>query len=175
MFRFQPHTGELTLQPSEEAERVAAALTEADKRAHVKSAVEVRKAAKARILQAGGDATSELLIASESQLQFGKYRGQTFRWLLSNAVGYACIILASHQKEREGDSSQTPLMVHKDLLLHYARQFTKMVAAIRARGVQEGFIPQRANDEELVTLQGYRGKGITFAVMYESTDKELKG
>ena len=37
----------------------------------------------------------EELILANSQLQFGKYRGKTFRWLLENDVGYAVRLVSS--------------------------------------------------------------------------------
>ena len=49
----------------------------------------------ARVTAAGGAATDDLLVLSASVRQFGQYRGQTFRWLLENAVGYACSIVGS--------------------------------------------------------------------------------
>ena len=76
---------------------------------------------------------------SESELQLGQYRGQTFKWLLENNAGYAAAILASHLKEREGgDTFQSPLAVHKDVLASYAQLFPLMVAAIQRARVREG-------------------------------------
>ena len=42
---------------------------------------------------------------SESQLQFGQYRGQTFKWLLSHDVGYACGILVEQRASRPAPST----------------------------------------------------------------------
>ena len=67
---------------------------------------------------------------AESEVQFGQYRGKTFRWLLENDVGYACSIIASHRREREsGDPSQTPLMMQKDSLTSYAMPFVFRLTA----------------------------------------------
>ncbi|CAL8311575.1 unnamed protein product [Lota lota] len=91
--RIQPSSSDLTLQPSPEA-------------CWLKTPERVREEATARVLQAGGDPACLELVLSESELQFGQYRG----WLLSHDVGYACSPLASHQKEREGgDTSESPL------------------------------------------------------------------
>ena len=67
--------------------------------AMAKSAAVVRAQAVARVSAAGGDAADDLLVLSASVLQFGQYRGQTFRWLLENAVGYACSIVRSCEAE----------------------------------------------------------------------------
>ena len=38
---------------------------------------------------------------SITNLQFGKYRGKNFLWLLENDVGYATMLMADHGKIRE--------------------------------------------------------------------------
>lgn len=68
------------------------------------------------------------------QIQVGKYQGQTFRWLLSNDVGWTAAILASHQREREsGSAAATPLNINKDRLLSYALLFPEVEAVIREK------------------------------------------
>ena len=47
--------------------------------AMAKSAAVVRAQAVTRVTAAGGDAADDLLVLSASVLQFGQYRGQTFR------------------------------------------------------------------------------------------------
>ncbi len=57
---------------------------------------------------AGGDPSNHQLVLSESALQFGQYRGKSFKWLLSNDIGYLAMVLAVHQREREGgDTTQS--------------------------------------------------------------------
>ncbi len=51
---------------------------------------------------------SEAVVRAFYQLQFGKYRGQTFQWLLGNATGYACYIINSMRKEG-GSMPDTPI------------------------------------------------------------------
>ena len=69
---------------------------------------------------------------SQSVLQFGKYKGISFRWLLGNDLGYVVMLLAGHQREREtGNVSQVPLMENKDALDQYAQLFPRVVAAAR--------------------------------------------
>lgn len=46
-----------------------------------------------------GDSRDDWLALSRSTIQFGKYTGQTFKWLLENDVQYTASIVASHQKE----------------------------------------------------------------------------
>ena len=62
------------------------------------------------------------MVASENVLQFGQCRGNSFKWLLENDLGYVVTLLAGHQKEREsGDLSDTALVTNKDAFLRYAR------------------------------------------------------
>lgn len=82
------------------------------------------------MLERGGDPTSDHAVLAESQLQFGQ--------LLGNDVGYACTIIVSHEKERDGgDTTQSPLMGNKDALVSYARLFPPMVTAIARRRIGE--------------------------------------
>ena len=74
------------------------------------------------------------LVASENVLQFGQYRGNSFKWLLENDLWYVVMLLAGHQNEREsGDLSDTALVTNKDALLRYARFYPEAAMAIRQR------------------------------------------
>ncbi|XP_033470522.2 uncharacterized protein LOC117249182 isoform X2 [Epinephelus lanceolatus] len=61
----------------------------------------------------GGDTTNATLVLSRWKVQFVRYQGKTFHWLLENDVGYVVNLVASHQKERERTRSQSPLMANK--------------------------------------------------------------
>lgn len=99
----------------------------------------------------GGDASNHQLVLSESAMQFGQYRGKTFNWLLSNDVGYAAMVLAVHQRERESsDTTQSAVMGNKDALLRYAGLFPDMKAAISERRVREGYGTPAQEDQVLV-------------------------
>lgn len=54
------------------------------------------------------------------KIHFGKYQGQTFKWLLENVLGYAVHIAASVELEGAAD---TPLGNNKQALVTYARLF----------------------------------------------------
>lgn len=49
------------------------------------------------------------------EIQFGKYRDQTFQWLMENAIGYASYIVATMQREG-GGTPNTPLGHNKEQL-----------------------------------------------------------
>ncbi|XP_026199716.1 uncharacterized protein LOC113151100 [Anabas testudineus] len=174
-FRVQPLSAELNLRPSPEALRVSQAChgkgsSEVWK---VKTPEKVREEAKARVQEGGGDPTCSRLVLSESQLQFGQYRGQTFNWLLSNDLGYTVGLLASHRKEREsGDTSVSPLMVNKDALASYAKLFSGVMAAVEGRCATEGSASPRSQDQSVVVFGKHIGQ--TYASLYESTDTECQ-
>ncbi|XP_067454539.1 uncharacterized protein [Thunnus thynnus] len=173
VFPTQPSSAELTLQPSPYASRLAQAYHRQRSAVayQVKMPERVREEAKARVLQAGGDPECWQLVLSESELQFGQYRGQTFKWLLSHDVGYTCAILVSHQKEREGgNTSQSPLSANKDALTSYAQLFPQMTGAIQQRRMREGTLSVRGMDQTLVGF-GARARE-TYQSPYESTSSE---
>ncbi|CAK6982896.1 hypothetical protein D5F01_LYC04476, partial [Scomber scombrus] len=62
---------------------------------------EVDAEAWAHVASEGGDTSNAALVLSRWKIQFGKYQGKIFHWLLENNVGYTVNLVASHQKERE--------------------------------------------------------------------------
>lgn len=75
--------------------------------------MEVEAEAKARVRSEGGDPGDEWLVLSRCTLQFGKYKGQTFMWLLENDIDYAAYVIAGHEKDRGRTMSQDSLMDNK--------------------------------------------------------------
>ena len=88
-FAYQPGTSDLTLRPSEEALATTRRRKAVSSTAAVKSPEAVRREARDREVQKGGDPADRQQVLAESELQLGQHRGQTFRWLLENDVGYA--------------------------------------------------------------------------------------
>lgn len=112
-FRRAPN-GTLLLRASSEAQAVGplrVAGGQAPYRA--KKPEEVDAEAQAHVTSEGGDTANATLVLSRWKVQFGRYQGKTFHWLLENDVGYAVNLVASHQKERERTGSQSPLMANK--------------------------------------------------------------
>ncbi|CAK6982381.1 uncharacterized protein LOC115796701 [Scomber scombrus] len=79
----------------------------------------------------GGDTSNAALFLSRWKIQFGKYQGKIFHWLLENDVGYTVNLVASHQKERERTGSQSPLMANKDAFVRYSSAYPDFVEAVR--------------------------------------------
>lgn len=77
----------------------------------MKKPKEVEAEAKARVRSEGGDLHNDRLILSRCTIQFGKYKGQTFKWLLENDVSFTALLVASH--DREHLTHQDPWMANK--------------------------------------------------------------
>ena len=59
----------------------------------------------------------------EHVLQVGKFRGQTFRWCLENAVGYSAYLVHASMSETSDKSS---LLLNKASFREYAMTFPEM-------------------------------------------------
>ncbi|XP_058509620.1 uncharacterized protein LOC131475475 [Solea solea] len=173
-FHFEPSSNDLTLRPT------AAAVALATKHRQQTTAI-VRRTQRPDVLEAEararacqkGDGSDEMVLA-ETELQFGQYCGQTFRWLLENDVGYAVSILASHKKEREeGMTMRTPLMANKDALASYAGLFPPMVTAIARRRLGES--SKQSTNEVDDTLLGFGEHAHrSYKSLYNARDRESR-
>ncbi|KAK0153754.1 hypothetical protein N1851_004180 [Merluccius polli] len=80
------------------------------------------------VVRRGGDVSDQQELMGEYVLQFGKYKGKSFRWLLENNVGYI-IYLIKKVDEEERDGRFNPQGHSKDSLLsflEYARSFQEI-------------------------------------------------
>ncbi|XP_062340201.1 uncharacterized protein LOC134038681 [Osmerus eperlanus] len=138
--------------------------------ARAKAAQEVEAEARAHVVSQGGDPSTDLLVLSQHRLQFGKYWGQTFKWLLENNVGYTLPLVYSHQKERERSSSQSALMANKDALTRYAHAFPEFLEALSPdmRASQPGH-----EGEALVGFGEHKGERLQD--LNDAKDKERVG
>ncbi|XP_051953220.1 uncharacterized protein LOC127623061 [Xyrauchen texanus] len=105
-------------------------------------------------------------------MQFGQYRGKTFKWMLENDLGYSIMVLSGHQWEREaGRQDRGALMVNKDAFLQYACSFKMLAEAIKVRRQREGTLPGCEGD----CLVGFgMHKKSTYQELYEATDRDRK-
>ncbi len=63
----------------------------------------VRTNVLAEVSQRGGDVSDHLEVMGEYILQFWKYKGKLFRWLLENDVGYIIYLMRKvEEEERNG-------------------------------------------------------------------------
>ncbi|MEQ2180235.1 hypothetical protein GOODEAATRI_033819 [Goodea atripinnis] len=159
--------GTLILKASREAEVVGP-----QKGAYRAKPTEVEADARAHVVWEGGDVSNDALILSRCALQFDRYLGRTFLWLLENNVGYAVNLDASHQKEREKTGSQSPLMANKDALLRYSSAYPDFLEAVRFhRAFEEAHAGSLQPGQEGQALVGFGDfKYETLQSLYESVD-----
>ena len=125
-FRRGP-SGHLRQDPSDEARRIKDNPSLQDKSAALKEEV-VRANACKVVLERGGDLSDKLEVLGEYILQFGKYKGRSFRWLLENDVGYSLYLIKKVEQEEEAGHFN-PVGHSKDSLLsflQYCRGFKEL-------------------------------------------------
>ncbi|KAM9490221.1 uncharacterized protein ACWYII_002946 isoform 4-T4 [Salvelinus alpinus] len=141
-FRFTP-SQELVLRATPQAVKVAAdgppASGAQGPPVRAKKWEEVEAEARARVVSEGGDPGAEMVVLSQCTVQFGKYRGQTFKWMMENDVGYMVHLVTVHQKERERECSvsQHPLMANKDALTRYSCAYPAFAEMVRFNRAHE--------------------------------------
>ncbi|XP_049447824.1 uncharacterized protein LOC125898158 isoform X1 [Epinephelus fuscoguttatus] len=125
-FRKGP-SGHLRQDPSDEAMRIKKNPSLQDKSPPQRHDL-VRSNALTAVLQRGGDVSDRQEVMGEYMLQFGKYKGKPYRWLLENDVGYT-IYLINKVEEEERAGTFNPQGNSKDSLLSfldYARSFQEI-------------------------------------------------
>ncbi|XP_013866101.1 uncharacterized protein LOC106519112, partial [Austrofundulus limnaeus] len=168
-FNFLPGTTQLRLQASSEAAAAAQQAREGGSREKlgIGTPQKVEAAARGRVRALGGDPTDRRCVLSQMEVQFGLYRGKTFWWLLTHDPRYTVGVLASHEAEREGgDSSSSPLMLHKDALLEYARLFEEVTSALADKRSRD----TESEGERLVGFGEY--SSLTYKELYKSSDPQ---
>ncbi|XP_066271207.1 uncharacterized protein [Branchiostoma lanceolatum] len=84
-------------------------------------------------------------------IHFGKYRGLTYTWLCEHDMGYVVSLIASHQRERVNNKSQSCLMENKDDLANFALQVPGVSVAVRERRRRDDL---NRSPQEPVNLRG---------------------
>lgn len=169
-------TGELETKPSQEALNHDAgrgplqAAGPGGPPVSAKKPEEVEAEAKARVLSEGGDAGNERLVLSRCTIQFGMYKGQSFKWLLENDVGYTAWLVADHQKPGQDSTFQSPLAVNKDSLTRYALAYPEVLKEVRFRRGYERSLQSGSEGEALVGFGLHRSDMLQD--LYESKDKD---
>ncbi|KAK3726392.1 hypothetical protein QZH41_016260, partial [Actinostola sp. cb2023] len=81
---------------------------------------EVRKQAIEAVRKRNGDVINELDVQGEYLLQFGRYRGQNFRWMLENALGYVGWFVDNIRSEK---ATHSPISQNKAAFKEYVVSF----------------------------------------------------
>ncbi|XP_029359287.1 uncharacterized protein LOC115044438 [Echeneis naucrates] len=164
--------GELDWKPSQEARSIAAVKKPSATVADMKKPVEVEAEAKALVLSEGGDSSNNRLVLSRYLIQFGMYRGKTFKWLLENDPRYAVNIIAGDQRGSRQGMNQDSMMANKDALSQYMMAYTEVGKEVRFHRDNEEAKQQSLQrgqaGKALVGFGKYQAK--TLKALYESKD-----
>ncbi|XP_072289119.1 uncharacterized protein [Eucyclogobius newberryi] len=167
VFRKGP-VGFLRQDPSEEARRIKDDPSMRDRSAPVKEE-DVRQNALTVVRLRGGDASDPAEVLGEYRLQFGKYKGKHFRWLLENDVGYTLYLIQSHQKEEAAGVLQAERHSKDSLqsFLRYALSFQEISSLLQYEAQKRPPVPRPAAEEEELVGFGARAKS-TWREVWES-------
>lgn len=125
-FRRGP-TGYLRQDPSEEAKRIKDNPDLQDKSAPQREE-KVKDNARSIVFMRGGDVSDRQEVLGEYILQFGKYKGKSFRWLLENDVGYTVYLFKKVEEEERAGQFKAEGPKKDSLLsfLEYGRSFKEI-------------------------------------------------
>lgn len=154
-FRRGP-SGHLRRDPSAEAMTIKNNPSLQDKSAPQREEV-VKANAHSEVLLRGGDVSDRQEVLGDYILQFGKYKGKSFRWLLENDVGYT-LYLTGKVEQEENAGQFNPVGHRKDSLLsflEYSRSF-KEVEDLRRFLSERPAAPVVAREED--NLVGFGAK-----------------
>ncbi|XP_034729668.1 uncharacterized protein LOC117946003 [Etheostoma cragini] len=162
-------SGELDTKPSQEARNHAADRRPLSSPVTEKKPEEVEAEAKARVLSEGGDPLNKRLVLSRFMIQFGQYKGQTFKWLLENDVSYAAKMVVNHEKQRQ-TTLQSQLSANKDSLKQYAIAYPEVLKEVR---FHRGYERSRQSGKKGKALVGFgKHRSETLQDLYESKDRD---
>lgn len=158
----------LLMAPSAEAKRL-----ETVESGRAKQNEEVLAEASSFVSTNGGDPSDRFLVLAHCKLQFGKYQGQRFRWLLENSLGYAVYLVLSISKET---AQKTPLSENKQLLLQYTSHIREMAEEVeKYERKQEMQAEARATGDQgclMVEFGDFQGRSMKD--VYEDQSKEAQ-
>uniref|UniRef100_A0AAQ6IDE0 Pyrin domain-containing protein n=1 Tax=Anabas testudineus TaxID=64144 RepID=A0AAQ6IDE0_ANATE len=108
-------------------------------------------------------------------IQFGKYKGQTFKWLLENDVNYTAYLVANHQVERQHSTCQSQLMANKDSLTQYAMAYPEVLKVVRFQlSYLEAKERSCQSGKEGMALVGFgRHRSLTLQDLYNSKNTDI--
>ncbi len=121
----------------------------------------------------GGDPSDQLLVLAHCKLQFGKYQGQRFRWLLENSLGYAVYLVLSISKET---AQKKTLSENKQLFLQYTSHIREMAEEVeKYERKQEMQAEARATGDQgclMVEFGDFQGRSMKD--VYEDQSKKAQ-
>ncbi|CAM4568770.1 unnamed protein product [Leuciscus chuanchicus] len=169
VFRRQSATSNrLLMAPSVEAKGLENVVS-----GRAKSKEEVLAEASNFVCTNGGDPSDQFLVLAHCKLQFGKYQGQSFRWLLENSLGYAVYLVLSISSEK---AQTTPLSENKQLFLQYTSYIREMAEEVeKYKRKQEMQAEARATGDHgclMVEFGDFQGRSMKD--VFEDQSKEAE-
>lgn len=157
VFRKGP-LGFLLQEPSKEARRIKDDPTQQDKSVAMREDL-VRQNALIVVRQRGGDASDRAEVLGDYILQFGKYKGKAFRWLLENDVGYTMYLIKNLRKEEASGICMSEGHGKDSLqsFVNYALSFGEIQSLLAYEASGVGVAAASSEDDQLVGF-GSRAK-----------------
>lgn len=126
-FRRGPH-GYLRQDPSDEAKKIKNNPNFQDRSPAVRED-KVKENARSIVFLRGGDVSDRQELLGEYLVQFGKYKGNSFRWILENDIGYVVYLIHKvEEEERTGQfNPEGPKKENLLSFLEYCRSFSEIV------------------------------------------------
>ncbi len=123
------------------------------------------------VRERGGDASDKIEVSGEYVLQFGKYKGKCFRWLLENYIGYTIYLIKSLQLEEavgdfltEGHSKDSLLS-----FVSYAQSFEEIQSLLSYISTNPAARAVTSEDNQLVGF-GSRAKSAWLEIWDSKAD-----
>lgn len=168
VFRRTSSLDRLLMGPTEEANRSEIVVS-----GRARCNEEVLAEATAFVRQNGGDPGNQFLVLAHCKLQFGKYQGQRFRWLLENSLGYAVYLVVSMAGEEERDN---PLSSNKHLFLRYTSQIKEIGEEVEVYKKKQGMMAaaRETGDQGCLMVEFGDFRGRSMKEVYEDQSKEAQ-
>ncbi|XP_030594593.1 uncharacterized protein LOC115786543 [Archocentrus centrarchus] len=152
VFRKGP-LGYLLQDPSDEARRIKDNTKLQNKSVPMREDL-VHQNALTVVRHRGGDASDRREVQGEYILQFGKYKGKSFRWLLENDVGYTMYLIKSLQEEEAAGIA---------------------MAERHSKDSLQSFVQYALSFTEIKSLQDYEASRVSAAAEVSCEDDQLVG
>ncbi|XP_056602883.1 uncharacterized protein LOC130419900 [Triplophysa dalaica] len=150
--------GYLLQDPTDQARTIKNNLSLQDKSAPIKLEL-VRQNALNVVRQRGGDASDQKEVFGEYILQFGKYKGKSFRWLLENDLGNTISLMKNLQQEEAAGVTMTEGHSKSSLVsfMQYAHSFEEILSLLHYTSKTPAATAASPGDDQLVGF-GARAK-----------------
>lgn len=121
----------------------------------------------------GGDPSDQFLVLAHCKLQFGKYQGQRFIWLLENCLGYAVYLCCSFSRET---AQANPLSENKQLFLQYTSQIKEMEEEVEKRKRKQRMQAEarESGDQGRLMIEFGDFQGWSMKDVYEDQSQEAQ-